>query len=113
MSREIVNAKLQERDERRQARDLTDFQAMLKHAHVRRQLWRVLAEAGTFASSFDADRPHMTSFNEGQRKVGNYLLAQIMGASPEAFAQMQREAASQQAEDKLFKEKLMKDHLEE
>lgn len=113
MSREIVNAKLQEREDRRKARDVIDLQAMLKHAHVRRQLWRILAEAGTFASSFDADRPHLTSFNEGQRKVGNFVLAQIMGASPEAFAQMQRESASQLAEDALFKEKLMKDHLED
>ncbi len=98
-----LNRQLEERAAKRRERDIQDLLALLRHPELgprmRRFCWRVMTQAGTFTSSFDPQSPHLTSFNEGQRKVGNGILGDIMAASTDAFAQMQREAVSQDTTD--------------
>jgi hypothetical protein len=51
-----------------------------------------MAEAGIFRSSFTGNSE--TFFNEGKRSIGLFVLDELMQAKPDAFALMQKEAAS-------------------
>ena len=59
----------------------------------RRFVWRLLAKAGIFRSSF-VESPQLTAFNEGRRDIGLGLLADVMRICPERYAQMQAEVHS-------------------
>lgn len=54
-------------------------------------LWALLAKCGVFSQTFNGEA--LTSaFNEGRRTVGLDLLNELLGALPETFLQMTREA---------------------
>lgn len=71
---------------------LEDWRWLLADRRGRRIVWALLEEAGVFRTSFDADRPQVTAFNEGQRNTGLRTLNAVMQADPDAFVTMQREA---------------------
>lgn len=78
-----------EREERTQ--EQIDIQLLMDEPHGRRVAHRLLERAGCFRMSFVEDNPHKTSFNEGGRNLGNWLLAQLMRDTPELYAQMLKE----------------------
>lgn len=68
-----------------------DIKWLASSRRGRRIVWRLLAEAGVFRSSFNPSAMQM-AFNEGNRNYGNKLLAAIIALCPEQFHVMQREA---------------------
>lgn len=74
-------------------RELSELKAVSESTAGLRVLWRVLERCGIHALSFDAENPHRTSFNEGARNIGNYLLAELFAADPDAYTRMQKDHA--------------------
>ncbi len=74
-------------------RDLNDLRVVVSTAEGRRWFWRQMGQNGTFRKSFAANDA-ITNFNEGRRAAGNNMFHDLMAAKPEAFLQMQREAAA-------------------
>jgi hypothetical protein len=109
VSSELINAKLEERRERRLQREAADFEAICKTPAGRRVMWRLLERAQFFADAFDPDRPHVTSYNEGQRSIGKFVIEEMTKTAPGSFDQMCREANSQKAEDAAFLAKITKE----
>jgi hypothetical protein len=60
-------------------------------------MWRLLDMAGVYRLSFTGDAL-WSAFNEGQRNIGNKLLAEIMADFPAEYALMLRENKSPQME---------------
>lgn len=83
---------------RLQERQKSDLRKVLSSAEGRRFVWRVIGEAGVFKGSFTGNSE--TFFREGKRDMGLFVLNDILKSHPDAFAQMQREAAS----DRLLQE---------
>lgn len=69
---------------------IADFMWMMNDARGRRIVWRQLADAGVFRSSFSPDAMQM-AFNEGRRDGGLKLLAQIDSLCPEHYSTMMKE----------------------
>ena len=64
---------------------------LMSDAKGRRFIWRRLAEAGIYRSTFTGDA--LTSaFKEGERNVGIRLMTLILQHCPERLSQMQKEA---------------------
>lgn len=63
---------------------------MMSHPSGRRWVWNWLGFCGTFRSSFDRE-PLLMAFNEGQRNVGQKLLADVMKYAPHSYASMMTE----------------------
>lgn len=76
--------------------ELEDLKSLLKSETGRRFCWKIMEQAHVFASSFDRENQHATSFREGERNMGLMLLADIMEACPDRYLQMQREAKFRQ-----------------
>lgn len=81
--------KLREREEHTQ--EQVDLALLMDEPFGRRIAHRLLKQAGAFRMSFVEDNAHKTSFNEGQRNIGNWLLVQLMNDTPEQYAQMLKE----------------------
>lgn len=81
-----------ERDKRRAERKLNDMRKIVSTAEGRRFIWDLLSEARIFHSSYTGNSD--TYFNEGKRNIGLGVLESLMRAKPDAFTQMQNEAAS-------------------
>lgn len=81
-----------EREERRVMEHAADLLYVMDNAAGRRFVHRLLTGVGVFRSSFSADNPHQTSFNEGQRNVGLVLLSEIMNVASTQYMQMLEEA---------------------
>ena len=75
-------------------REKDDLQAILKIPGGRRFVLRVLGLTGIFTASF-SQNSMTTSFNEGKRDIGLWLLKEIDEVDPMAFSQMQREYYSE------------------
>jgi hypothetical protein len=86
----------EDKAQRLRDRELNDIRKVLEFPEGRRLLWRVMSEARMFHISFVPGCPDQTDFNEGQRRVGNWLYNQIFRANPSAFQKMQREDLSEQ-----------------
>lgn len=69
-----------------------DFRWLMGDARGRRFVWRQLAAAGVFQSSFDPAAMNM-AFNEGRRSEGLRLLAQIHTICPDHYLTMMKEQA--------------------
>lgn len=85
-----------ERDRRdREARRLEreDLAALMSEAHGRRFMHRLLGMSGVFRSSYTMGDPHHTAFREGERNVGNRLLASLIEEHAELYALMLKENA--------------------
>lgn len=70
--------------------EAADFMWMMADPRGRRIVWRQLAAAGVFLSSFDPTAMTM-AFNEGRRSEGLRLLAQVMALCPDLYATMMKE----------------------
>ena len=95
-----------ERERRRAKRAKDDLIEQLKTAGGRRVFWKHLSYAGYFTLSFVQGAPDATANNEGMRAVGMKMFADLMDAAPEAYFQMTRENASEQAQDRAEDEKM-------
>ena len=93
MSEDALKQTLDLRAKRLQEREQGDIRKVLSLPEGRRFVWKLMSDAGVFRSSFTGNS--QTFFNEGQRNMGLVILNQVMGAKPEAFTQMQAEAASE------------------
>lgn len=67
-----------------------DFMWLMGDPRGRRIVWRQLAAAGVFQSSFDPTAMTM-AFNEGRRSEGLRLLAQIHAQCPDHYVTMMKE----------------------
>lgn len=85
---------LEAESRRRRERELGDIRKLLAIPEGRRFLWRLLGDAKVFAASYAGEAP-ATFFNEGKRDIGIKVLQEILAAKPDAFSQMQREAAAE------------------
>jgi len=56
-------------------------------------LWRILGHAGVYEQSYRGEATHETSFQEGKRSVGNWLMAVICRDHLPSYHLMQTEAA--------------------
>lgn len=54
-------------------------------------LFRLLESCHTFSLSFDPDSDRVSAFREGERNVGNRILADLVKASPETYVLMMKE----------------------
>lgn len=59
----------------------------------RAMLWDLLEACGVFRLSFSAQSPHLTSFGEGKRDVGNRVLSRIARSHPQGFVSLMQENA--------------------
>ena len=88
------NEKAAKRRERVRSREIDDIKAVLKRPEGRRLALRILSQTGLFHASFSLNSMQ-TSFNEGKRDIGLWLLADIDLADPMAYSQMLREHYSE------------------
>lgn len=70
--------------------EIADFTWLMADPRGRRLVWRQLAAAGVFQSSFDPTAMTM-AFNEGRRSEGLRLLAQIHELCPDLYPIMMKE----------------------
>ena len=70
--------------------EIADFKWLMADPRGRRLVWRQLAAAGVFQSSFDPTAMNM-AFNEGRRSEGLRLLAQIHELCPDLYPTMMKE----------------------
>lgn len=71
--------------------DMLDLQHLLNIPQGRRFLRALLRRCRVNALSFSASDTHMTSFNEGERNIGLWLVARMTVADLRAFVTMQVE----------------------
>ncbi len=69
-----------------------DFVWLMGSKRGRRIVWRWLARAGVFRSSFDPD-PALMAFREGEKNEGLRVLAQVHEFCPGLYPQMVEENA--------------------
>jgi hypothetical protein len=69
------------------------METVLSSASGRAVLWRLLEKCAVYAPSFHDD-PHRTSWREGQRSIGHWLMGEIGVADPTGrlYAMMADEA---------------------
>lgn len=79
-------------ERQRQLRDLEDARNLAATASGRRLLRWLLTVSHVNELSFCPGDPHRTAFNEGERNVGNQILARFRLACPEKLAIMEAEA---------------------
>lgn len=67
------------------------YETCLQTEHGRALLWDLLEACGVFRLSFDPQSPHLTSFGEGKRDIGNAVLARIARSHPQGFVALMHE----------------------
>lgn len=67
-----------------------DFVWLMQNKRGRRFVWRLLDQSGTFRISFSTQAMQM-AFNEGNRNMGNRLLALIHTYCPELYPVLVKE----------------------
>lgn len=70
--------------------EINDLKWLMSSKRGRRIVWRWMASARTFQSSFSTNAMTM-AFNEGNRNLGLQLLHEVMENCPEQFPLMQDE----------------------
>jgi hypothetical protein len=73
---------------RREQRRVAEFRNLMSELAGRRFVWAILSRAGVFRISHQAGDPFQTAFREGERNVGNWLLADINAICPDLYAAM-------------------------
>lgn len=84
---------LREAKKRIRARKIYAKQDMLDILRIpaaRRYLWKLLGDCGIHSSTFSQDTGLM-AYKSGMQDIGHRILADVTGASPEAFLLMMRE----------------------
>lgn len=71
--------------------EANDIKWLMGNKQGRRIVWRLLARAGVYRTSF-AGVDAQTNFNEGARNNGLLLLADVNTHAPDAFAVMAAES---------------------
>lgn len=87
---EAQRAEEAKRQELARKREVADFKWLMGDPRGRRIVWRQLATAGVFQSSFDPTAMTM-AFNEGRRSEGLRLLAQVHELCPDLYPIMMKE----------------------
>lgn len=82
----------QKKQENKRKLELSDLLYVMDSPSGRRLAHRMLEQAGVYTQSFNPDNPHLTAFNEGRRRQGLWLLAEIMEAAATQYALMIEEA---------------------
>jgi hypothetical protein len=91
-----IEAQQSAEDKRRTARRLdqeseeSDLKWLMGSRRGRRIVWRLLAQAGVFRSSFSQNSMQM-AFNEGNRNFGQHTLALVHTHCPELYPVMVKE----------------------
>lgn len=75
--------------ERRRKQELDDLRELLSTRHGRRIMWRLLAEAGVYRTTFRTSAE--MAFLEGKRALGLTFLHDIQEACPERYVEMLKE----------------------
>jgi hypothetical protein len=70
---------------------VSDMRWLMADPQGRRFVWRLLAEAGVFNTTYTGEALS-SAFMEGKRAQGLKLLGEVMQHCPERFSQMQKEA---------------------
>ena len=86
--KQIKRASVRESIKRKEERE--DMLKLLGMPEGRRVFWRLLSFCNIYGSSY-SDNPGFMAFREGQRNVGNKILADIMSVAPEAYITMMKE----------------------
>ena len=71
-----------------------DIENVMAAPSGRRVVHALLEQGRVFQQTFTPGDPHLTSFNEGRRAVGLWLLSQVVGKTPEQYALMMKEATN-------------------
>ena len=88
-------------DKAARARELSkiaDLKFLLNLPQFRRYLFGYLSESKTTESVFN-ENPNLMYFLEGNRNVGLKMLAEVMEANPDSYAQMMRENKVQEQDE--------------
>jgi len=96
---EAINKRKAIARKRLKEREQSDLRKVLSTPEGRRFIWRLLGETRIFRGCFSLNGLEMAN-NEGKRDMGLFVLKDLLESHPDAFAQMQREAAS----DKFLQE---------
>jgi hypothetical protein len=75
----------------RRAQEIADFRWLMEQPQGRRFAWRMLAEAGVYRSTFNSSGS-ITAYQEGQRKMGLWLMLQIHEHAPASLLAMLEES---------------------
>lgn len=87
------------KEEKRLAAERDEVIRLIMHMPLgRRWMHDKLMACHVFQSSFKGEASHATAFAEGERNVGLILLAELMGACPEAYILMMGEINGGRAE---------------
>lgn len=70
--------------------EIEDIQWLMADKRGRRIMWRLLAEAGIYRTSFN-NSGSVTAFNEGKRQIGLVLIAEINDHAANQFLVMLKE----------------------
>jgi hypothetical protein len=71
-------------------REVADFRWLMANAEGRRFVWRLLAQAGMFRTSFSSNGLEFGR-NEGNKNMGYMLISEIHESCPERYHQMVKE----------------------
>lgn len=96
--------RIQERQRLKAQRHADDIKWLLGDERGRRLYWKWLSDSHIFRTSFTGNSE--TFFKEGERNRGLEMLADLNEHSPEAYLQMQQEAAFEDRQDREFKRQL-------
>lgn len=75
-------------------RDLADVLFLMSDPAGRRVAHRLLSQAMVFQPTYSPGDPHQTSFNEGRRTLGLWLLGEITTIAAAQYNQMMEEASN-------------------
>jgi len=70
-------------------REQEELRQLLEDKKFRKFVWKVLSECGVYQEAFTGNSH--TFYNEGKRKIGVWLIAQLISSSPKSYVQLQLE----------------------
>lgn len=84
-AQQVKKARKAEKGQREQ--QIREMQQVLATPQGKRVLWRLLERCGVYKTSISTD-PYATYYNEGERNIGLYVMAEINEANPQALLDM-------------------------
>ena len=78
-----------------EAHMLNEVRRIMGSTPGRRWIYKFLEMSHVFGMSIIFGQPDRSAFNEGERNIGNMLLADVQNAAPELYLKMIAEAKSQ------------------
>lgn len=89
----------EKRERRTRQQELADLTYVLSTSKGRRLIWRLMETCGVHEISYVRGDTHHTAFLEGQRNVGNKLLADVMDCEASLYQLMREENTEEEQED--------------